>query len=114
MFEPEHKELYMDVFGLEDKYCFLISNPNIVWSKARRSFVKPTKTKTGHLWFNVRTHGKSKMEYIHIMVWESYNQKKYNGKKINIHHISFNKEQNQIENLMCISSKDHHSFHNLC
>lgn len=117
MFQPEHKELYMDVFGYEDKYCFRIDNPNIIWSKTRRDFIQIKESKYGHLFFTPSNSNKkwnTENKPIHVMVWQSFNQKKYNGKKMNIHHISFDKSQNQYSNLLYMTSKDHHSFHNLC
>lgn len=114
LFQPEHKQLYMDVFGMEDMFCFQKSNPNIVWSKSSRKFIKLGKTSCGHLFFAPKKNEDkwAKQKYIHVMVWQSYNKKKYDGKKFNIHHISFSKEQNENSNLMLLPSKYHHSFHN--
>lgn len=114
MFEPKDKQNYIDVFGMEEMYCFRKDNPNIVWSKARKEFIKIKKTKCGHLFFapKMKSDKWAKQKYIHVMVWQSYNKKKYDGKKFNLHHISFDKQQNQIENILLIPATYHHSFHN--
>lgn len=114
MFEPKDKQNYMDVFGMEDMFCFRKDNPNIVWSKLRCNFIKLSTTKDGHLFFGPKMKNNKwcRKKFIHVMVWQSYNKKKYDGKKYNLHHISFNKQQNQIQNIMLLPANYHHSFHN--
>lgn len=117
LFQPKDKQNYLDVFGLEDKYCFRKDNPNIIWSKVRRQFIKPVKDSTGHYFFEIIDKTKSwgrRNVYIHVMVWETYNQRKYDRKKYNVHHITYNSKQNNTyQNLMLIPKRIHHSFHNL-
>ena len=113
LYQPEHKEEYIDMFGLEDKYCFKKNDPNIVWSKVKKQFIKMFKTDVGHVYFTPKIKGEKwvKKKYVHIMVWESYNKQKYDRKKYNLHHIDFNKENNQLSNIMLLPAGFHHKFH---
>jgi len=60
--------------------------------------------RTGYYW-TVDIPRKS----LHLSVYEFYGNIRSEGYEI--HHIDFNKENNDISNLACISSKEHHNIH---
>lgn len=71
---------------------------------------------------NASTYGKKKYyqitsvkegnhrKYLHVLIWEAhYNRKKPEG--CDIHHIDGDTKNNSIQNLMCVPSHIHQSFH---
>ncbi len=59
--------------------------------------------KTGY-YLNARTHKR-----LHVYVWEYFNGTIPKGYEI--HHVDFDKKNNEIENLKMLTSKEHHEIH---
>ena len=50
-----------------------------------------------------------RMHFLHVDVWEYHNRKVRKG--YDIHHIDQNKDNNQIENLQCLTRAEHRQLH---
>lgn len=64
-------------------------------------------TKSGYYLSTAKIDGNRKR--LHVYVWEKFNGAVPNG--YNIHHFDENKDDNQIENLMCMTKHEHHMWH---
>lgn len=81
-----------------------------IWSYKRSKFLKPLTLQSGYQMVNLTDNeGKSKMYYVHRIVWEAVTSKPIpEGYEIN--HISEAKDENFFENLQLVSHKDNCNF----
>lgn len=68
------------------------------------------KTKKGYIRYQKDELGKLRFE--HCIVWEKHNGKIPAG--MQIHHIDFNKTNNDIKNLLLVTPTDHKRYHSEC
>lgn len=106
-FLPKNYDQYVDVYGYEDTYCFDPKDPTKVFSKKFLAFKKILTNNDGYLFIRA---GKGTL-YLHIMVYQSINKFKIDNDLYQIHHISGNKKQNNIENLKLLTKKEHRHMH---
>ena len=104
---PKNFERYVDVYGHENLYCFDPKDPTKVFSKKNLEFKKILLNTDGYQFIRV---GKGSL-YLHVMVYQSMNKLTVNKDMYQIHHISGNKKQNNIENLMLVTRSEHKAIH---
>lgn len=104
---PKNYDQYIDVFGYENTYCFDPNDPTKVFSKKNLAFKKILSNKDGYLFIRA---GKGTL-YLHTMVYQSMNNIEVDKDMYQIHHISGDNKQNNIENLKLLTKKEHRHMH---
>ena len=104
---PKNYDQYIDVYGYENVYCFDPKDPTKVFSKKSLAFKKILTNNDGYLFIRA---GRGTL-YLHVMVYQSMNKINVDKNIYQIHHISGNKTENNIENLKLLTRKDHRHVH---
>lgn len=76
----------------------------------KEKILKQHKNIHGRFYINLCKSGKSDLKYIHILVYETFNNYKLKDDEC-IHHIDFNPENNYYKNLKLMTISEHRSFH---
>lgn len=63
-------------------------------------------------YYQITSRNENSKKLLHRLIWESYYNTKI-PKGYVIHHLNENKNDNRIQNLQCISSKNHRRYHQL-
>ncbi|WP_210140394.1 MULTISPECIES: NUMOD4 domain-containing protein [unclassified Staphylococcus] len=113
------EEIWSDIEGYEGYYK--VSNKGNIKSLKRtvkhggsvtRTFpeliLKPNKVNFGYLQVTLNKNGKRKSRYVHNLVMESFKGPKKLGYEVN--HIDENKENNNLENLEYLTSKENNNY----
>ena len=73
-----------------------------------RKKIQPFKNGSGYMQIILTKNKKRFNLYVHVLVWESFNNKKRPG-GYEIDHLNFNKEDNNLSNLECVTKKINHN-----
>lgn len=103
---PQNYNMFVDVYGWENLYCFDPNDPTRVWSKTKLKFKKIQKNPDGYKFFRA---GKGSI-YIHTMVMQAHYQMKIDPDKYEIHH-KHGLENNMFEDLILLTKEQHRSLH---
>ena len=106
----ESKEIWKYIEDYNDYY---ISNMGRVKSFKRYKngkILKQIKDRKGYYYINLYKNKEHNHEYIHILVFENFNNYKLNNDEC-CHHIDENKINNKINNLKKMSKSNHRSLH---
>lgn len=79
-------------------------------SHIKERVLEPVLNSYGYLEVGLSKNGKTRMKKVHIIVAQTFlpNPNNYSD----VHHKDHNPRNNNVENLMWISNKEHHSMHN--
>ena len=105
---PSNFDNYVDVFGYQNLYCFDPNDPTKVFSKTNLRFKKILINNRGYYFIRA---GKGTL-YLHIMLYESIYKYHFDKDKYELHHISGNKSQNTLQNLVLLTKEEHKKLHN--
>lgn len=105
------EEIWKDIKGVENIYR--VSNYGRLSSNKRGGWrvLSNTNSKGDYLSVVLRGKDNAKSEKIHRLVYETFIGDIPNGKRFHIHHIDGNKQNNRIDNLKLVDSKEHHFEH---
>lgn len=105
------EEIWKDVKGFENVYR--ISNYGNLASNKRGGWgtLSNINSKGGYLSVVLREKDKVRYTRIHRLVYEAFIGDIPSGKRFHIHHIDGNKQNNCIDNLKLVDSKEHHFEH---
>lgn len=102
------KKDFVPVFGHENEYMFNLKNPFEVYSIRTRKILRIIKTQR-YFQVGIKTETGNNL-YIHKMVAEYHYQKFIDTNKYEIHHLSHNPAECNIENLVILPSTIHKEF----
>lgn len=85
---------------------YKISSYGNIYSNHSNKILKPCKDSRGYLQVNLMNHPFKKCIKMHMLVWDHFGDGVRNGRLINIDHIDENKENNNIDNLQLLASRD--------
>jgi len=103
-------EIWKNILDYENNYQ--ISNSGRIKSLkfGKEKILKQIKDNYNYFFINLCKNGKSKIKYIHHLVYETFKGKLEEG--YDAHHINENKEDNFVGNLESKPHNEHSSFHN--
>lgn len=87
---------------IKDHESYQISNYGNIFSTKRGRLLKPFKDKKGYS--NIDLDNKSFK--VHHLVWDNFGYGQRNGQLVQIDHIDNNKQNNQIDNLRLVTTRE--------